>query len=112
MSVLVLFQCLKEVRKLEPQKRSYCITCNKLLLPKEPSKDHKSHSVFAWLQKKQLKQPSKLIPPIVNKHAEVQFLMKPSCIGFLVDCILDLKQFDCVVHSNASALRSVEFKAV
>lgn len=92
-----LFQRLKKIRELEPQQRSYCVTCNKLLLSKERAKEHKSHSIFSGLQNKQLKQPSKFIPPLSNKHAEAQFWLTPSCIGFLANCISDMNKFDSVL---------------
>ncbi|XP_061850224.1 rRNA N6-adenosine-methyltransferase ZCCHC4 isoform X3 [Colius striatus] len=70
-------------------KRRFCQECQQLLLPAEWEK-HLDHQFVCDISNAQLKSPSQLLCPLLNKKTNAQYLFTDRSCQFLLDLIIDL----------------------
>ncbi|XP_070541295.1 rRNA N(6)-adenosine-methyltransferase ZCCHC4-like [Ptychodera flava] len=77
----------KDLLNLPPCKRCYCHECSLLLVEEEAQQGHKNHRVITGLSEEDLKKPSYLLDPLVDKKTNAQYLFNQNAVTFLVSTI-------------------------
>ncbi|XP_028391149.1 rRNA N6-adenosine-methyltransferase ZCCHC4-like isoform X2 [Dendronephthya gigantea] len=75
---------LKCIRCLSEAERTYCHTCEQLVLPKEINK-HKDHEMKNGMADRTLSNPSYLFKPLDKKKSFAQYLFSSSSVNFLLE---------------------------
>ncbi|KAI0232096.1 rRNA N6-adenosine-methyltransferase ZCCHC4 [Lamellibrachia satsuma] len=80
---------LKVFRQLRLKDRKLCKDCGMLLLP-DDWLAHNGHDLLERVTRRQLRRPSKLLPPIENKKTNAQYLFSDAAVEFTLRCIEEL----------------------
>ncbi|XP_073465270.1 rRNA N(6)-adenosine-methyltransferase ZCCHC4 [Aquarana catesbeiana] len=70
-------------------KRKFCQDCQQLLLQNE-WEGHSGHHIVGDISVSQLRRPSQLLHPLVNKKSNAQYLFTDRSCSFLLDTIISL----------------------
>lgn len=113
-------QCWKRLQAIQSfseSERSYCQSCNQLLLPKEHKK-HKDHGVTCGISDKNLASPSHFIAPLEKKQTFAQYLFNDSTVDFFLKTFqrLGFKNLVCIgaprIHEAIQSKESHNLKGM
>ncbi|XP_018428765.1 PREDICTED: zinc finger CCHC domain-containing protein 4 [Nanorana parkeri] len=79
----------QEFIELPLAKKKFCQDCQQLLLQNE-WEQHSGHHVIGDISVSQLRRPSQLLHPLVNKKSNAQYLFADRSCSFLLDTIIGL----------------------
>ncbi|XP_011505602.1 PREDICTED: zinc finger CCHC domain-containing protein 4 [Ceratosolen solmsi marchali] len=84
-----LFIQYNKLMSENPLKRTYCYTCEKLLMISELEK-HKEHEIKQNLSDYLMTHPSEILKPLENSKKEAQYLFSKKTVKDIINILIDL----------------------
>ncbi|KAL2720105.1 rRNA N6-adenosine-methyltransferase ZCCHC4 isoform X1 [Vespula squamosa] len=85
-----LFIRFKTLLATNPNNRSYCHDCERLIFTNEKNK-HSNHLIMVGLTDHQMYHPTEILKPLENSKKEAQYLFSKKCVKDITNMLLELK---------------------